>query len=375
MSTSTTTDWRAVLNDLLPLLASRAATHDNEDSFVADNYADLRERRFFSMHVPLDLGGGGVSYAELCSTIRELAHGCSSTALSFAMHSHVVATSVWRWRYQQAPVEPLLRRIASEELVVISTGASDWLDSSCTLEKVEGGFRLNGRKRFASGAPGAQLMMTSAVFEDPANGATVCQFSLPMRTEGLKILDNWHTLGMRGTGSHDIAFEGVFIADAAIAARRPKGQWIPFFDLISMMAVPPIMAAYVGLAEAARDLAVREAAPRRDDVLVQSLVGELENELATVQGLFECMVAATAGLSTPPTTQLASTMLARKTPLLAAMTRTVEKAFEIIGGKAYFRSATIERLHRDAQAARFHPLTEAKQRVFTGRVALGLPPV
>ena len=54
---------------------------------------------------------------------------------------------------------------------------------------------------------------------------------------------------------------------------------------------------------------------------------------------------------------------------------TVNKAVEVVGGSALFRSVGIERLWRDVQGAAFHPLPEKKQLAFSGRVALGLPPV
>ena len=51
----------------------------------------------------------------------------------------------------------------------------------------------------------------------------------------------------------------------------------------------------------------------------------------------------------------------------------VEKALELAGGSAFYRKNTLERLFRDIQAARFHPLTEKPQLDLTGRVALGWP--
>ena len=117
------TDWIAVVRELGPRFAARAATHDADDSFVADNYAELREHRVFSAGVPAELGGGGASYRELCDLLRELAHSCSSTALALSMHTHTLATAVWRWRHADAPVEPFLRRVAAEELILVTSGA------------------------------------------------------------------------------------------------------------------------------------------------------------------------------------------------------------------------------------------------------------
>jgi alkylation response protein AidB-like acyl-CoA dehydrogenase len=144
-------DWTAVARELGPRFAARAAAHDAGDRFVADNYADLRARRVLAAGVPSELGGGGASHAELCGLIRVLAHYCGSTALALSMHTHQVAIAAWRWRHESAPVEPLLRRVAAEQLVLVSSGGSDWLAGSGHAEKVDGGYRVSGRKVFASG--------------------------------------------------------------------------------------------------------------------------------------------------------------------------------------------------------------------------------
>ena len=92
------TDWVAVVRQLGPAFAVQAAQHDADDSFVADNFRDLRTHKLFSAGVPAELGGGGASHAELCALLRELARYCGSTALALSMHTHLLAAAVWRWR-------------------------------------------------------------------------------------------------------------------------------------------------------------------------------------------------------------------------------------------------------------------------------------
>ena len=75
---STRTDWMAVVRELGPTFAARAAAHDANDSFVADNYAELKKHKLFSVGVPTELGGGGASHAELGALLREMAHYCGA---------------------------------------------------------------------------------------------------------------------------------------------------------------------------------------------------------------------------------------------------------------------------------------------------------
>lgn len=363
-------DWTGVVRELAPRLAARAAAHDAHDSFVADNYAELRERRVFSAGVPAELGGGGASYRELCDLLRVLAHSCSSTALAVSMHTHILASTVWRWRHAAAPVEAFLKRVAAEELILVTSGGSDFLPGSGAAEKVEGGYRVTARKIFGSGSPGGHVFMTMAIYQDPEDGPTVLHFPVPLDAPGVKIADNWRTLGMRGTGSNDILLENVFVPEAAISARRPPGRWTAVFFVIYTIAFPLIYSVYLGVAEAAREIALREAGRRRQDPTVQALVGEMDNELAAARMAVRHMIdiADTDRIGPDETNQV----LIGRTLAGRATIRAVEKAMEVAGGAGFYRALGLERLFRDVQAARYHPLQEKPQTLYTGRYALGL---
>jgi acyl-CoA dehydrogenase len=366
------TDWTAVAQELAPTFAARAAGHDADDTFVSENYADLRKRRIFSAAVPAELGGGDASHAEMCEVLRTLARACSSTALALAMHTHQVLVPVWRWRHERAPVERVLRRLATEELILASSGGSDWLTGSGRAEKVEGGYRVTARKIFASGSPSADLFSTMAVYDDPVEGPTVLHFVVPFDLPGVKIHDNWRTLGMRGTGSHDVTLDGVFVSDAAISVRRPSGRWSHVWHVVAANALPTVYSVYLGVAEAARDVAVREAGPRRDDHAIQDMVGAMDTELAAARMAWRSMVeAGNRGRVGPDVTN--DVMIGRALVGRAAL-RTVEAAMEVAGGAGFFRSAGLERLFRDVQGARYHAPRGPAQQRYAGRLALGLDP-
>lgn len=364
------TDWVAVARELGPRFAARAAAHDADDTFVAENYVELRERRVFSAGVPAELGGGGASYRELCEMLRALAHSCGSTALALSMHTHTLASAVWRWRHAGAPVEPFLRRVAAEELILVTSGGSDFLAGSGRAEKVDGGYRVTARKVFGSGGPAGHVLMTMAIHDDPVDGPTVLHFPVPLDAPGVARADNWHTLGMRGTGSDDILLDGVFVPDAAVALRRPPGRWIPAFFVIYSIAFPLVYSAYLGVAEAAREIAVRQAGRRAQDPTVQSLVGEMENELTAARLAVGHMIDAADTDRIGPET--ANAVAIGRTLAGRGVLRTAEKAMEVAGGAAFYRALGLERLFRDVQGARFHPLQEKPQAIFTGRFTLGL---
>lgn len=360
--------------ELGPGFSERAARHDATGEFVADNYAELKRAKLFSAGVPTELGGGGASHAELCAMVRELAHFCPSTALALSMHTHLVAAAVWRHKHGQ-PAAPLLQKVAAGELVLVSTGAGDWVDSHGTVERVDGGYRVSAKKRFASGGPGGDIALTSAPFDDPDEGPLVLHFPVPLSAEGVTIGDDWDTLGMRATGSNTIHFDRVFVPEEAIALKRPRGEWHGSWSVVCTVAVPIYMAAYVGLTERAAELAREGGQKRQDDPHLPYLLGELENALAIAQMAQRELVAGARNYDFAPELERANAALIRKTVATEACKTVVAKAVEASGGAAFFKKSELERLWRDVQAAHFHPLPEKRQLVFSGRIAMGLSPV
>ena len=363
--------WTDLADELGPAFAARVAAHDTTDDFVAENYAALKAKKVLAAGVPEEFGGGGASVADLAGMLRTLAHHCSSTALALSMHTHLVATAAWRWKNQKAPVEGLLKRVAAEDLVLVSTGGADWLLGSGRAAKVDGGYRVTGRKIFCSGAPAGGLMMTTAIADDPAEGPAVLQIAVPTNAAGVTIQNDWKALGMRGTGSHDISFEDVFVPDAAVALRRPSGKWHPLLHTVAMVALPVFNSVYVGVAEAARDAAIDAVRKRRDDRLVQAHAGEMENELTSAQlalgRMIDIAMTMMPGVETTVETMCCRAVLGR------GARAAVDKAMDLAGGGSFLRKNPIERLFRDVQGVRYHPLQEKPQTVLAGRFAFGLP--
>jgi acyl-CoA dehydrogenase len=198
----------------------------------------------------------------------------------------------------------------------------------------------------------------------------VLHFPLPLATNGVKVLDTWRVLGMRATGSHDIAIDGAFVPATAIIARRPQGKWHLLFHVISLLAIPLIYSVYLGIAEAARDIAIERARGHRSGHDVASLVGEMENELATARFAHRDMFEAAA--REEPGERATNRVMTGRGILARAAIGAVEKAMEVAGGAAFYREVGLERRFRDVQAARFHPLQEKAQLRYAGRIALGL---
>jgi alkylation response protein AidB-like acyl-CoA dehydrogenase len=361
-----------IARELGPTFAERAATTTDEDQFVAENFAALKEAGLVEAGVPAELGGGGASIDELAEMLRILGQHCGSTALAFSMHTHQVAIPAWRWKVQKAaPVEPLLKRIAAERIFLLSSGGSDWIGGSGRAEKVDGGYRITARKVFASGSPAANLFMTTAVLESEGEPAQVLHFGLPMNSPQVKVMDNWRTLGMRGTGSNDVMIDGHVVPEAAVAVKREAGEWHPLFQIIATIAFPLIYSVYLGVAESARDIAVGVAKKKKVDNHLIQLAGRMDTELAGARLAREHMLAAVR--LDAPSAETINQVMTGRTLLARHAIATVELAMELAGGAGFYRATGLERRFRDIQAARYHPLQAGPQAQYAGSMALGLP--
>jgi acyl-CoA dehydrogenase len=363
-------DWADVSAEIAAAIADKAGQHDSEETFVDEGFALLKRAGLFKALVPEEFGGHGATHEEICRVVRRLGASCGSTALAFSMHCHMVSVAAWRWRHQGAPTEGLLKRVAGEELVLVSSGGSDWLQSAGTAVRTEGGFLITAKKAFASASPVGDLLVTSAVYDDPEAGLTVLHFAVPLKGPGVTLRNNWQVLGMRGTGSQEVVLENVFVPDAAISGKRPQGKWHPLFHAISMIAFSLIYSAYAGVADGARAKAVAMARGRSPDEGLTQLVGEMENAWMGMDLALEDMILlAETGTPGPEATARA---MAGRTLVAQGAIGTVERALEVAGGAAFYRRAGLERAFRDVQGARFHPLQEKAQLRYSGRLALGL---
>jgi alkylation response protein AidB-like acyl-CoA dehydrogenase len=353
-------------------LAAHAGRHDADGSYVVEGLDALRAAGLLTIGVPVELGGAGATPRQIALVQRELAHHCGSTALGSSMHQHVVAFTAWRYRRGLPGAEATLKRVAEEGLLLVSTGGGDFTSPRGTATKVEGGYRLSGRKPFASQSCVGDVASTMFTYDDPEQGLRVLNLAVPLTADGVTVLDNWDTLGMRGTGSNDIVFDDVFVPDDKVLANRPHGTVDPPLQVIAGIAFTIINGVYLGVAEAAFAAAVELAADRRDDPIVQRQVGLMAHRLRVAEWAWSGAADEIGDDPEPSMTSFAAVMAAKREIALAGV-EVCDIAMELAGGRAFYKGSVIERCYRDIRAAKFHPLTMEQTLLQAGQLALGLP--
>jgi alkylation response protein AidB-like acyl-CoA dehydrogenase len=229
---ATTERLLAAVEELGPLWRERMAEHDKTSTFPYENLAEAEAAGLNRLTVPREYGGFGYwmpgNFSGLYRLLERMAYWDTNTAQLIQVHNHAAgiisfhASPEQRDRYLPQIVDGAFLASLGSEAHLYENGA-EALASELTA--TEGGFRLTARKAFASVAAIAKyLMVWCAVEGDTAYASRMVFAVVPTDAPGVKLLDDWHMLGMRSTVSCSVAFDNVFVpADDVVGE---PGGWI-----------------------------------------------------------------------------------------------------------------------------------------------------
>lgn len=362
--TMTDADVVALAAQMGAIAAEHDAAHDRDATFVIEAYDAMHAAGYLRLAVPTALGGGGATMRQLVLAQHELGRYSGAAALSSTMHHYLTLVQVWRRRRGALDAEAVLSKVA-DGLVMATSGGSDWVAPTTVATEVEGGYLFSGRKVFCSQAPVAGVVSTCAVLGEPGPGATVLHAGVPLGSPGVSVVETWDTLGMRGTASHDLVFEDVFVPAEKIAGTRPYGELAGPLLVAAIHFAPLAGAAYLGVAAGACDEAIRLAKPG-----AVRQVGDMRCRLRVALWGLLAAVDEIGDDPAPDEETLETVMLAKRHAIDEARV-VVDLALEVAGGSAFFRGSPLERAYRDVRGGPFHPLTPEATLELVGRRALG----
>jgi alkylation response protein AidB-like acyl-CoA dehydrogenase len=346
--------------------ATRSAEHDREGSHPVENYHRLRQEGFLALTIAEAFGGGGAGLLDHTIAYEALGAGCPSTALAFNMHASVVMP-ILESPEVTAEAKRLLVALVVDEKKLIAGNFSEPITTALigarpiktSARQVAGGWRVTGRKMFASMLEAADLVMVGASIKGGAPLAGMA-FLLPSTAEGRKVETNWDVLGMRATRSDSLILEECFVPDDAVLYRSDDMTRLRQNNLHWFWgSYTPV---YLGVAQAAYDELRQVVGSRKPEGYAQPLayLPEVRRQVAELSAELEAARLITyhsAWLSDSEgqTEKTVTALYRAKYAVGEAVSRITRTALTLGGAHGIFKPSRLEQLFRDGALGPLHP--------------------
>jgi alkylation response protein AidB-like acyl-CoA dehydrogenase len=343
--------------------ATRAARHDREATDPVENYAALRAAGFHTLNIPTELGGHGIGLLGWSLAAEELGRGCASTALSFNMHLSVVGPMMESPLVPRTVKERLAKMVVHEGKLIggnfsepTTSGMVGTPVPLTRARRVDGGYRLTGRKAFASMIAAADYVMVMA-YPDEATAPTAAVLVLvPPDAPGRRVEQVWDALGMRATRSDSMILDDCRVSDDALLFR--SDDIVPFRRDGANWFWASYTPVYLGIGVAAYEAIVKTVQERTPPGFAQPLayhpdvrrhVAEMSVDLeaARLLTLHSAWLSDTEG----PTPAALAALYRAKYFVGEAVTRVTRTAMTLGGAHALMKTSPLERYFRDGAVA------------------------
>lgn len=372
---------------LVPVLRQRAAETEKLRRLPDATVADLQETELFRLFQPARYGGIEAPARAFIDIGGTLGRGCGST--SWVFNNLVVHN--WMLGYWPVQMQDEIWNADPRALI-----GSSFVFPAGRAEKAPGGYRLSGKWPFSSGIDASEWMMLAAPVAGGDGKAPEPRFFTVPKSD-YRVIDNWHAMGLAGTGSKEVTTDNIFVPEhRTLAAADGKGAPHPGSQLNSGALYKLPWYALFGFVNGATALGIAQGAIEEftvatraraatatgrqlaDLATMQLRVAEAATQIDAAETLMvkdceEAMRVAEAG-------KLASmeekTRWRRDAAFAVRMSvKAIDLLFAGAGGAAILDSHPLQRALRDAHAAQGHiGLNWDANGTMFGRVALGLDP-
>jgi alkylation response protein AidB-like acyl-CoA dehydrogenase len=366
--------------------AVRAAVHDRDASHPVENYDKLRNEGFLALTIAHEWGGSGASFLDHTIAYEALGQGCPSTALAFNMHASVVMPLL-----ESPEVSPETKRHIADVVVrekkLIAGNFSEPVTTSLIGERplktrarrAEGGYRVTGRKMFASMLEAADFVLVMAYPDEAASPTAAMIVMLPRDAEGRRVEADWDVLGMRATRSDSLILEDCWVPEDAVVYRSDDLR--PFRHAYLNWFWGSYTPVYLGVAQAAFDELRRVAHARKPEGYAQPLAyhPDVRRHIAEMSADLEAarlVMYRSAWLSDTqgPTPETTASLYRAKYIVGEAVSRITRTALTLGGAHGIFKTSRLEQLFRDGALGPLHPPPSDFCLYNMGLYELGLDP-
>ncbi|MBV1919264.1 MAG: flavin-dependent monooxygenase [Pseudomonadales bacterium] len=352
--------------DMVPYLEETAAQAEAERKVPEATIAKMHEAGFFRVLQPKRWGGYEMDPQVFFDVQMTLAEGCMSTAWIYG----VIAVHNWQIALFDLKAQEDIWKDDTSVLI-----ASSYMPVGKVVP-VEGGFKFSGRWAFSSGCDHCEWLFLGGVVPPTESNPNPDYRTFLVPRSDLKIVDTWHTFGLKGTGSNDIVVEDAFVPDyrthssmdgfqgtnPGIDSKTVPLYQIPFGQLFPRAVSGSTIGATQGAINAYRKVASKrigsnsgsktaedphaQMAVARAQALVDSLKLTLKNNFA------QLMSDARKGEATDMNTRIQYRFESAQVP--EQCLQEVLELQKMCGGRAIFTNSPLQRFTLDILAGRAH---------------------
>jgi alkylation response protein AidB-like acyl-CoA dehydrogenase len=359
-------------------IAPRAAEIDRTGEFPEDVRQLLASQDVLALPYPVEHGGLGADLLTQCLAIEQIARACVTSSLIVSVQALAsLPLLLGGSKEQHARFFPDLAsgKVLAAFALTEPEAGSDAAALRTRATREGDGYRISGTKRFITNGSVAGLITVFAVTDPdaPRHGRLSC-FAVEVPTEGFKVARLEHKLGIRGSPTAELTFDGVLVPEANRVGNEGQGWELAMKTLDRSR--PGIAAQAVGIAQGALDVAANYARERKqfgqrigEFQMVQAMLADMDSRTeAARQLLYKACVEVEAGAPDAARWAAASKLIAGDT----AMAVTTD-AVQVLGGYGYTDDYPVERMMRDAKITQLYEGTQQIQRLVIARALLGKP--
>ncbi|WP_091566416.1 acyl-CoA dehydrogenase family protein [Oryzisolibacter propanilivorax] len=370
---------------MIPRLAARAQQADRDGCIPDETIQEMAEAGLFRVLQPKRWGGYEMDPRVFYAVQMELAKGCMSTAWIYGV------VGVHPWQLGLFPDQ------AQQDVWGRDSGtriASTYMPTG-KAESVEGGYRFSGRWSFSTGSKHCDWVFLGGLLPKKDGSGALEHVTFLLPKSDYRIEDNWDVLGLRGTGSHDIVVDNVFVpehrtqrtndhSDAGCPGRAENTGWlfrIPFTHVFQRAVSTACLGALEGAIENFKGRAAGHVGkhgnkmaedPNAQTAVTEATIALDQLKLVLFRNYARIVEAAKTGIQLPLEERLLQRAQASYVPKLTGYH--ANELLRACAASGTFKNNPLERVFRDIHQGRTHIAnnTDAYVRAYGAHV-LGIP--